>query len=82
MKRQERRRAHGDGELADAAWTEKERSESAEETVAQRQVGRTLATSAQDNQLLLEQEILRDHRWYATGTTELRGGDRQVEHGE
>ena len=33
---------------------------------------------AQDDELLLEQEILRDHRPHATGTTELRGGDRQV----
>ena len=32
--------------------------------------------------MLLEQEILRNHRSHATGTTELRGGDRQVKHGE
>jgi hypothetical protein len=50
--------------------------------VAQRQVRRSLASTAQDDELLLEQEILRDHRAHATGTTELRGGDRQMKHGE
>ena len=68
--------------LSDASWTEEERSESAEQPVARRQVGRTLASTAQDDQLLLEQEILRDHRSHATGTTELRGHDGQVKHGE
>jgi hypothetical protein len=32
--------------------------------------------------LLLEQEILRDHRSHASGTTPLRGHDDQVQQGE
>ena len=38
--------------------------------------------TAQDDQLLLEQEILRHHRSHATGATELRGHDGQVKQGE
>ncbi len=38
--------------------------------------------TAQDDQLLLEQEILRDHRSHATRATELRGRDGQVKQGE
>ena len=54
MKRQKRRGAHGNGELSDRPETEEERSESAEQTVARRQVGRTLATPAQDDRNLQE----------------------------
>ena len=68
MKRQERRGAEGDGDLSDASWTEEERPESAEQPVAQRQVRRSMAGTAKDDQLLLEQEILRDHRSHATGS--------------
>ena len=82
MKRQERRGADGDGDLSDASWTEEERPESADQPVAQRQVRRPLASTAQDDQLLLEQEILRDHRSHATGATQLRGHDGQVKQGE
>ena len=82
MKRQERRGAEGDGDLSDASWTEEERPESAEQPVAQRQVRRPLASTAKDDQLLLEQEILRDHRSHATGATQLRGHDGQVKQGE
>ena len=82
MKRQKRRGAYGDGDLSDASWTEEERPESAEQPVAQRQVRRPLASTAQDDQLLLEQEILRDHRSHATGATQLRGHDGQVKQGE
>jgi hypothetical protein len=78
MKRQERRGAYADGELSDSSWTEEERRESAEQPVAQRQVGRPLASTAQDDQLLLEQEILRDHRSHATRATQLRGHNGQV----
>src|SRR5262249_37552879 len=56
IKRQERRRAEGDGDLSDAFWTEKERPESAEQPVALREVRRAPASTAQDDQLLLEQE--------------------------
>src|SRR5712692_4155247 len=82
MKRQERRGAYGDGDLSDASWTEEERPESAEQPVTQRQVRRPLSSTAQDDQLLLEQEILRDHRSQATGATQLCGHDGQVKQGE
>src|SRR5207245_4330424 len=39
-------------------------------------------STAQDDQLLLEQEILRDHRSHATGATQLRGHDGQVKQRE
>ena len=38
--------------------------------------------TAQNDQLLLEQEILRDHRSHATGATQLRGHDGQVKQRE
>jgi hypothetical protein len=41
-----------------------------------------VASPAQDDQLLLEQEILRDHRSHATGATQLRGHDGQMKKGE
>jgi hypothetical protein len=82
MKRQERRGADGDGDLSDASWTEEERPESAEQPVAPRQVGRAPATTAQDDQLLFEQEILSDHRSHATGATQLRRRDGQLKQGE
>jgi hypothetical protein len=53
MKRQERRGAYRDGELSNASWIEEERSESAEQPVAQRQVGRAPAGAPQHDQLLL-----------------------------
>jgi hypothetical protein len=67
MKRQERRGAYGDGDLSDTSWTEEKRPESAEQPVAHRQVRRPLAGTPQDDQLLLEQKILGDHRPHATG---------------
>ena len=72
MKRQKRRGAQGDGELSNAASIEKERLESAEQPVAPRQVGRPTTRAPPDDQLLLEQESLRDHRTYTTGATEPR----------
>ena len=81
MKCEERRGAYANGDLSDASWTEEERPESAEQPVAQCQV-RRLASTAQDDQLLLEQEILRDHGSYATGATQLRGHDGEVKQGE
>jgi len=50
--------------------------------VPQRQVRRPPASTAQDDQLLLEQEILRDHRSHATGAAHLRGRDGQVKQDE
>jgi hypothetical protein len=82
MKRQERRGAYADGDFSDSSWTEEERPQSADQPVAQREVRRPLAITAQDNQLLLESEILRDHRSHATGATQLRRHDSQVKQGE
>ena len=41
-----------------------------------------MAGTAKDDQLLREQDILRDDRSHATGTTQLRGHDGQVKQGE
>ena len=82
MKGQERRGAEGDGDLSDASRSEEERPESAQETVGGCQVRRALASPAQDNELLLEQEILNDDCSHATGATELRRRDGQVQEGE
>ena len=82
MKRQECRGAYSDGELSDASGTEEERPESAEQPVAQRQAGRPPATTTKHDQLLLEHEILCDHRSHATGATQLRGQDGEVQQGE
>jgi hypothetical protein len=82
MKRQECRRAYSDGELSDASGTEEERPESAEEPVASRQAGRPPATTTKHDELLLEYEILGDHRSHATGATQLRGHNGEVEQGE
>jgi hypothetical protein len=59
MKCQERRGLEGNRSLADASRTEEDRPESAQQPVAERQVRRPLASTAQDDQLLLEQEIFR-----------------------
>ena len=50
--------------------------------VTQREVRRPLASTAQDDELLLEQEIFRDDRSHATGATHLRGHDGQVKQSE
>ena len=46
------------------------------------QVRRPPARTAQDEQLLLEQKILRNHRAHATGATQRRGHDGPVKQGE
>ena len=79
MKCEECRGAEGDGDLFDASGAEEERPESAQEPIAHRQTGRPPAATTKHDQLLLEHEILRDHRSHATGTTQLRGHDGQVE---
>ena len=56
--------------------------ESAEEPVAQRQIGRPPATTMKHDELLLEHEILGDHGSHATGATQLRDRDGDVEQGE
>ena len=78
-KRQECRGAYGDRELSDASRAEEERPESTKQSVAQREVGGPLATTTKNDQLLLEHEILGDHRSDATGATQLRGYDREVQ---
>ena len=78
MKRQERRGAYADGDLSDSSWIEEERPQCADQPVAQREVWRSSASTAQDDQLLLEYEILRDDRSHATGATQLRSHDSQV----
>ena len=79
MERQECRRAQADGDLPDASGTEKQRPEPAEQPIPTRQVWRPLPTAPQHDQLLLEQEILGDHRTHATPATQLRGHDGQVD---
>ena len=46
------------------------------------QAWRPPARTAHDDQLLLEQKILRDHRSHATGATQCRGHDGPVKQGE
>ena len=55
---------------------------SAPEPIAHSEVRRTLARTAQHDQLLLEQEILSDDGSHAAGSAELRGCDGQVKQGE
>ncbi len=57
MTRQERRGAYADGDLSDSSWTEEERPQSADQPVDRREVRRKLASTAQDDELLLEQEL-------------------------
>src|SRR3954468_24270605 len=75
-------RAERDGSLSKAPWTEKDRREPAEEPVAGRQVRRPLASTAPDDQLLLEEKVLRHHRSYTTGAAQLCGHDGEVNQGE
>ena len=82
MECEECRGAEGDGDLSDTSEAEEERTESAEEPVAQRQAGRPPATATKHDQLLLEQEVLRDHRSHATGARQLRDHDSEVEQRE
>src|SRR5216684_4119281 len=82
MKRQERRGAQADGDLPDSPWTEEERRQSANQPVAQREVRRPLATTTKHDQLLLEHEILGDHCSHATGATQLRSPNGEVQQGD
>ena len=82
MKRQERRGAYADGDLSDSSWAEEKCPEAEQQPVTRCQAWRSLARTAQDDQLLLEQKILRDHRAHATGATQCRGHDGQVKQGE
>ena len=72
----------GEGDLSDASRAEEEGPESAEEPVTQRQAGRPPPTTTKHDELLLEHEILGDHRSHATGATQLRRQDGEVEQGE
>ena len=82
MKRQERREAYADGDLSDSSSAEEKCPESEQQPVTRCQAWRSLARTAQDDQLLLEQKILRDHRAHATGATQCRSHDGQVKQGE
>lgn len=82
MKRQERRRAEGDGDPSDAPWAEEERAESAQQPIASRQIWRAFASPAQDDQLLLEEEVLRHHRAHAPGATKPCGHHGQMQERE
>ena len=82
MKCEERRGLERDGSLSNSARTQKDRPESAEQPVAGSQVRRALASAAQDQQLLLEQEVLRHHRSDTTGAAEFRGRHSEVKQGE
>jgi hypothetical protein len=80
--RQQRRWANGEGDVSDASRIEEQRPESAQQPVAPRQIRRALTATTQDDQLLLQQQILRDHRADATGTIQLRRHDGQVQQRE
>ena len=82
MKRQQRRGPKRDGDVSDTPRIEEQRPESAQEPVAPPQVRRAPAATVQDDQLLLEQQILRHHGAHATGTTELRGHDGKMQQRE
>jgi hypothetical protein len=58
------------------------KSEPNPQSVAQGQAGRPPATTTKDEDLLLEHEILGDHRSHATRATQPRGHHGQVEQGE
>ena len=81
MKRQERRGAYADGDLSDSSSAEEKCPEAEQQPVTRCQAWRSLARTAQDDQLLLEQKILRDHRSHATGATQRRGHDGPGEAG-
>ena len=55
---EECRGAEGDGSLSDTSEAEEERTESAEQPVAQRQARRPRATATKHDELLFEQQIL------------------------
>ena len=67
MKRQERRGAYADGDLSDSSSAEEKCPEAEQQSVTRCQAWRPLARTAQDDQLLLEEKMLRDLRSHATG---------------
>ena len=52
------------------------------ESTGETALGTPARSRAHDDQLLLEQKMLRDHRSHATGATQRRGHDGQVKQGE
>jgi hypothetical protein len=82
MERQQHRRANRDSQFLKPARIDEEGRESAAESVTWREVGRPPAATTQHDQLLLEHEILGDHRADAAGATELGGRDGQVQQDE
>jgi hypothetical protein len=57
MKRQERRGPKRDGDVSDTPTVQEQRPESAQQPVTPTEVRRTVAAAAQNDQLLLEQQI-------------------------
>src|SRR5262249_41911526 len=80
--REKRRWAERNGDLSNPGSIEEQRPESVEQPVALRQVARPPATTTQNNQSLLEQEILSDDRSHATGATQSCGDDGHVQQRE
>ena len=82
MKGQKCGRSHANRNLPDSARIEKERPESEQDPIAYGQVRRALACPPEDDQLLLEQEVLSDHRADAAGSAKLRDHNSQMEESE
>jgi hypothetical protein len=74
--------AESNGKLSDPSGAEEQGRESAKEPVARREAGCPPATTTKHDELLLENEILSDHRSHATATTQLRGHHDEVEQDE
>ena len=75
-------RVGGRSQPLNASGTEEDRPKSTQPPVARRQIRRTFASPAQDDELLLQQEVLRHHRSFTARATELRGHDGEVKQGE
>ena len=82
MKRQERRGLQRDGSLSNSSGTEEDRAESAKQPVAGRQVRRALVSAAEDQQLLLKQEVLRHHRFDTADAAKFRDRHGEVKQRE
>jgi len=72
----------GEGSLSDTSCREEDQPESTQQPVARRQIRHPLASTAQDDQLLLEEEILRYHRSHPARATEPCAQEGQVQQGK
>lgn len=82
VKLQERRWPQPDGDFMDTSVTEKQRSDAEQKPVPRRQVWSTPSSTAQNDQLLLEQQILSDDGLRATAAKQLRDGNGNVDNCE